>query len=185
MSVTPQTQRVNCTKPTREKAKRLVVETINQQSAHVIGDNDTYLVTFSDLTCNCRGGTFGLRCSHCLAALRERAILRGFSHCAFLPTQQLADAFASMQRGLGRRAICRVEGRYFYTEFDTTDEVELPPDSAVIEVLELRRIAPSAEDQRTTRIAPSAEDLLAARMREGELALAGRNVKRATVEDLY
>lgn len=157
-------QRANCQPATRAKAKRLVVETINQQAAFVIGDIDLHMVTFRDLRCDCDAASFGRRCSHVLAAIRERAVLHGFTHTAFLSSMDHADTYAKMQRGLGRKAVSHSAGRYHWCEFSTTDAVDLPPDSDVLE--------------------PTPDEQLAARMATGEAALAKAGVVRVPAKTM-
>lgn len=137
--VTQTTQRANCQPATRDKAKALDVETISRREAYVIGATGTYCVEFRSLACSCRAGQFNLRCSHVLAALRERARMEGYAFTAFLPTARHAANYAKMQEGLGRKTKLDVSSqKYYFVSFDTTDiNVVLPPDSAVVQAVDV------------------------------------------------
>lgn len=83
--IVPQAGRgVNTSPATRHKARRLAVTTITQQAAFVRGDHDTYMVAFDGLTCTCKAAAAGMRCSHVLAAIEERAKLQGWEGVLFL-----------------------------------------------------------------------------------------------------
>lgn len=116
-------QRPNTTKATRKKAREHTVQLITPHVAFVDGVHDTYQVTFSDLRCSCDAGRVGLKCSHVLAALAERAALRGRPHIMFAHSGKHAGAWARAMTTKGRQAEAYQHAGYFWVESSSKEDM--------------------------------------------------------------
>lgn len=118
------TQAANTTPETRLKAERLTILNITDRQAIVEGDHSDYIVSFRGMTCTCPAGLMGMKCSHCQAAIKERARMHGYEFTAFSPNMQHAEAYAAMQRKAGKKAVTHFDSGYFYTTSGNPIEVK-------------------------------------------------------------
>lgn len=122
MSVTPHTQRVNCTPATRAKSNRLDITMMTRTYALVQGDTDLHQVWLDTLECSCQAGQHGLRCSHAMCVLRELARRDGKQFCAFGHSRTHAQSFAALQVAKGRTAEVREFAGYMVVMYGTKQD---------------------------------------------------------------